>query len=104
MAFGFFVYRSSDHFLVYETILQPDEVGIKALEADTPYHIDFSFRAHLARGQYYVGVHVLHIPTQEFLCRLSPAAMLSVDEQRTHAGVADLELAAELVNRTMLAL
>jgi hypothetical protein len=70
------------------------------LEAGESIDVDFSFLVHLTRGQYHAECHVFHVPTQQFLSRRRPAAVFSVDEHRSYAGVADLELDATLVTST----
>ena len=53
--------------------------------------------AHLTRGHYHLECHVVHNPTSRILSRLRPAGALTVDESRTWAGVADLEIACTIV-------
>jgi hypothetical protein len=55
--------------------------------------VDFHFRAHLTRGQYHLGCHVFDTRTQEYTDRVVPTGILTVEETRTHSGVADLHVA-----------
>jgi lipopolysaccharide transport system ATP-binding protein len=89
---GFVVYRTTDGLVVYDGNLRGDEIGVERLSPGERVTVEFSFRAHLTRGQYHLECHVLHNPTSRFLARLRPAAALTVTESRTYAGVADLEV------------
>jgi lipopolysaccharide transport system ATP-binding protein len=93
---GFLVYRSTDHLLVYDSNFEGRELGIESLTAGNPLTVRFNFRPHLTRGQYHVLCHMVHSPTQEVLGMLEPAALFSVVEHRTYAGVADLEVDASV--------
>jgi ABC-type polysaccharide/polyol phosphate transport system ATPase subunit len=96
---GFVVHRSTDGLVVYDGNLRGTEIGLEQLSRGEKVTVEFSFRAHLTRGQYHLECHVLHNPTSRFLARLRPAGTLTIDENRTYAGVADLELAGSVVKR-----
>jgi homopolymeric O-antigen transport system ATP-binding protein len=96
---GFLVHRSTDGLVVYDGNLRGDEIGLDHLSPGEKVTVEFFFRAHLTRGQYHLECHVLHNPTSRFLARLRPAGALTIDESRTYAGVADLELAGSVVKR-----
>jgi lipopolysaccharide transport system ATP-binding protein len=96
---GFVVHRSTDGLVVYDGNLRGTEIGLERLSRGEKVTVEFSFRAHLTRGQYHLECHVLHNPTSRFLARLRPAGTLTIDENRTYAGVADLELAGSVVKR-----
>jgi len=92
LTFGFLVYRSTDNLLVYDANLTGEELGISMVRKGQSVQIDFTFMAHLTRGHYHVVCHACHNPTQSFIGYLSPAAVFSVTEQRTWAGVANLDV------------
>lgn len=100
LTFGFLVHRSTDGLLVYDGNVRGTEIGIDALTPGDRVVADFTFRAHLTRGQYHLECHVFHNPSHRFLSRFCPAAILTVHETRTHGGVADLELDCRMVERT----
>jgi hypothetical protein len=54
--------------------------------------VDFHFRAHLTRGQYHFGCHVYDLATQTYTDRVCPTGILTVEEDRTHSGIADLQV------------
>lgn len=91
-SFFFRVRRSTDNLLVYDGNVPGSEGGCDVLRPLDPVVVDFVFRANLTRGHYYVEVHLFHDPTQVFLVALTPAASFVVEEMRTHAGIADLQL------------
>ena len=92
VTFGFGVVRSTDNLTVYDGNFTSRELRIDRLETGVILNLDFHFQAHLTRGQYHVFCHVYHNPTQRCLVRVNPAAVLSVAEQRTWQGVADLNV------------
>ena len=91
---GFLVHRSTDNTRVYDAHYSLAELGHPVLESGETIAVDFSFVAHLTRGQYHLECHVFHAPTQEFLARRRPAGILTVEERRTYAGIADLDVTA----------
>jgi lipopolysaccharide transport system ATP-binding protein len=91
---GFIIYRSTDRLRVYDGNYTLDQLGLPGIGGKEACLVDFRFRAHLTRGHYLIECHALHNPTHRFLGCLSPAATFVVDEQRTWAGVADVELSA----------
>jgi lipopolysaccharide transport system ATP-binding protein len=100
VTFGFLVHRSTDNLLVYDANVPGNEIAVPSLGAREQITVDFCFRAHVSRGQYHLECHLLHNPTRRFLTRLRPAALLTIDEDRSYAGVVDLELEAVVVERT----
>ena len=92
LTFGFLVYRSTDRLLVYDSNFAAGDLGIDKLTEGETRTLHYSFRTHLTRGQYHILCHVVHNPTQRVLGTIEPAALFSVVEQRTYAGVADLEV------------
>lgn len=110
VTFGFGLIRSTDNLVVYDGSFTSQELGIDPLEQGRTCHIDFGFEAHLTRGQYHLFCNVCHNPTQRVV-RASPVAVLSVKEQRTWTGVADLNVVpvvrhpqaqADIKGRTMI--
>lgn len=97
--FGFLVHRSTDGLIAYDGSFRGDELGLRTLPQGRDVEIEFTFLAHLTRGQYHVECHVFHNPTQDYLVRLSPAGTFTVNESRTFAGVADVELQCRLTCR-----
>jgi lipopolysaccharide transport system ATP-binding protein len=93
LLFGFLVYRSTDHLPVYDANFSTAELQIPLLRRGEDAVVDFHFRAHLTRGQYHLGCHVFLTRTQEYADRLCPAGILTVEESRSFAGVADLQVA-----------
>ena len=93
---GFLVHRSTDGLLVYDASIAQEAVGKAVFESGQRYDVDYFFKAHLTRGLYHVELHVLHTPTFQFLARLKPAAVFNVAESFTFAGVANLDVQAQL--------
>ena len=100
--FGFVALRSTDRLVAYDGSMTSAELGLDTLEPGEQFVIDFGFRVNLARGQYHLECHVLHVPTWRFLSYLLPAGILTVQETRTFAGVANLELDAQVIERYRL--
>jgi lipopolysaccharide transport system ATP-binding protein len=94
---SFVCHRSTDMFVVYDGNFRDHETGVSRVAPGTVLDIEYQFNAHLTRGQYHLSCEVFHNPTQQFFSRLSPAAMLTVDEDRTYEGVADLAVRASVV-------
>jgi ABC-type polysaccharide/polyol phosphate transport system, ATPase component len=90
--FGFVIYRSTDNMIVYDGGIDCGEVGLDTVHPGQHLRLRFDFNAHLTRGQYHIQVHVFHNPSQAHLCKYSPAASLGIEESRSYAGVADVEL------------
>lgn len=90
---GFLVFRSTDHLPVYDANFSTGELHIGSLTRGEQAVVDFHFRAHLTRGQYHLGCHVFQTRTQEYADRVCPTGILTVEENRTYAGVADLQVA-----------
>jgi lipopolysaccharide transport system ATP-binding protein len=93
---GIVLYRSTDGLEVYHANFTPRELGLTPADAGREIEVDYTFAANVTRGQYHFAAHVFHIPTHEYLARASPAAILTVGEQRTRAGVASLDVTASL--------
>jgi lipopolysaccharide transport system ATP-binding protein len=94
---GFLVYRSSDALSVYDANFSSGELRIASLQPGDEPVVDFHFRAHLTRGQYHLGCHVFDTRTQSYTDRVCPTGILTVEETRTFSGIADLQVAPELV-------
>ena len=94
ITFGFYMYRSTDQLMVYDGNIHGREIGVDRLVAGHETTVHFRFKAHLTRGHYHIGLHVIRNATAQFLARLEPAGILAVDEARSNAGVADLSLQA----------
>jgi hypothetical protein len=62
------------------------------VRAGESFRLEYDFRAHFTRGQYHLECHVFHNPSQRYIGKLSPAAVLGISESRTYAGIADIEL------------
>jgi lipopolysaccharide transport system ATP-binding protein len=92
--FGFLVYRSTDGLVVYDETFSEELLGLNGLAPGQRITIDYSFSANLTRGQYHIELHAYHKPTHRFVARCTPAAVFSVDEMRTFAGVAYLDVRA----------
>jgi lipopolysaccharide transport system ATP-binding protein len=99
LTFGFFLYRSTDQLLVYDGNIDGRELGLRGLPAGKEVVVEFTFRTHLTRGQYHLGLHVFHNPTHRFLARLVPAGLFGVAETRSSAGVSDLELTVKQIGQ-----
>jgi lipopolysaccharide transport system ATP-binding protein len=91
-----FLHRSSDNLVVYVGIADRNDLPLDEIAAGRAFTIRFDLRAHLAGGQYYVAVHVIHNPTHEALARLSPAALLAVQDTRSSKGIADLGMTCRM--------
>jgi len=100
--FGFLAHRSTDRLLVYDANVGSRELGLGPVTRGQRFTIDFGFRAHLTRGQYHLGLHVFHRPTQEYTSRVSPAGIFTIQESRTHSGIADLEVTPMIVDAGLL--
>jgi hypothetical protein len=88
--FGVVAFRSTDGLVVYDGNFEPHELGLTRLEAGVPVTLRYGLSANLTRGQYHLECHVFDNAANRHAGRLTPAAMLRVDETRTHSGVADL--------------
>jgi lipopolysaccharide transport system ATP-binding protein len=97
LLFGFLVYRSSDALPVYDANFGNGELRIPPMRAGDEVVVDFHFRAHLTRGQYHLGCHVFDTRTQRYTDRVCPTGILTVEENRTFCGIADLQVTPELV-------
>jgi hypothetical protein len=92
LTFVLIVHRATDGLRVYDGNVLDAETGRTVFRRGDRIAVDFSFVAHLVRGQYFVSCEVLHNPTYTCLTTLSPAAIFSVNETRTRTGVADVDL------------
>jgi hypothetical protein len=77
---------------VYDANFSSAELGIPPLSAGEHVVVDFRFHSHLTRGQYHLACHVFDVATQEYTSRASPVGIFSVRENRTFAGIADLQV------------
>lgn len=94
----FLCYRSTDMLVVYDGNFRDDETRLSKMEPGTVLDVAFDFSAHLTKGQYHLATHAFHNPSQAFLTRLTPAAMFTVEEDRTYEGVADLAVRASVMH------
>src|SRR5215207_6631380 len=99
LTLGFMLYRSTDQLIVYEGNVLDRTIGLSTLIKGEAV-VEFTFRANLTRGQYHIECYALHNPTHEYLSRLVPAALFTVQEEVTCRGVADLQLSAALGERS----
>jgi lipopolysaccharide transport system ATP-binding protein len=95
--FGIAVCRSTDGQEIYHANVGLETLGAPDTGLDGTFVVELSFRAHLVRGPFFVGVHVFHVPTHTYLSRLAPAAHFDVVEALSRAGIANLDLTARLV-------
>ena len=96
-SFFFRLRRSTDHLLVYDGNITGEEAECEQLKKNEAVVLDFGFTANLTRGHYYVELHIFHSPTQIYIVRLIPAASFIVEEMRSHAGIADVQLQVRTV-------
>jgi lipopolysaccharide transport system ATP-binding protein len=96
LLFGFLAYRSTDSLLVYDANFSSRDLALAPLRPGEQFSVDFRFRAHLTRGQYHLACHVFDTSTQEYTSRMSPVGIFTVREDRTFAGIADLQVASSL--------
>ena len=98
VTFGLMLYRSTDRLILYEGHYTDAELGLTSLTPGASFTVSFAFDVNLVRGEYYAECWVLHNPTHSFLSILSPAAMFSVDENRTTRGIIDIGLTAHVLH------
>jgi ABC-type polysaccharide/polyol phosphate transport system ATPase subunit len=94
LTFILIVHRATDGMRVYDGNVLDAEAGRVVFRQGDHFTVEFSFVAHLTRGQYFVACEVLHNPTHTCLTTLSPAGIFAIKESRTRTGVADVELRA----------
>jgi energy-coupling factor transporter ATP-binding protein EcfA2 len=90
LQFGFLLHRASDGLMIYDESVSNTALGFDVLEAGDVVSVTFEFDANVTRGQYQLELHVLHTATFTFLARMRPAAIFSVTETQSFAGVAYL--------------
>jgi hypothetical protein len=93
--FAFRVLRSTDQLIAYDGHFSQSDLGIPS-DRPCSFTVSYHFHANLTRGQYYFDVFAQDRPTQRFLARLTPAGHLTVVENRTWGGVADLNVRPEV--------
>jgi homopolymeric O-antigen transport system ATP-binding protein len=81
--------RATDQLVVYDRAFTQRELGLGPLRPGR-FTVQYQLEANLTRGQYYFDVFSSHIPSQRYLGRLRPAAHLTVAENVTWGGVANL--------------
>lgn len=91
LTFGLTLHRSTDNILAYEGDLTDSSLGF-ASHVEGDHVVEFTFCPRLTRGHYRLGIYVLHTPTHEYLAHSSPAAMFSVEERMSTAGISDIAL------------
>ena len=99
LLFGFLAYRSTDSLLVYDANFSSRDLSLPPVRPGDRFSVDFRFRAHLTRGQYHLACHVFDTSTQEYTSRMSPVGIFTVREDRTFAGIADLQVVSSLAER-----
>jgi hypothetical protein len=99
---GFLVYRSTDSLLVHGQGFTSPVAGIAQLTSGQPVRLEYTFKAHLTRGHYYIECHAFHRPTQRYVGRARPAALFRVEETEVWGGVANLELTCRAVGPSAL--
>ena len=77
--------------MVYDANFEPGEIGMTSSAAGEMV-VDYRLRANVTRGLYHFECHVFDDATQTFLHRFNPAAKLTVHEERTWSGIADLSI------------
>jgi ABC-type polysaccharide/polyol phosphate transport system ATPase subunit len=97
LVFGFIVWRSTDNTTVYHGNHTTTPERRPSLSAGETLTLDFAFTPHLTRGQYHLGCHVWHTPTQQVLARLQPAGAFSVFESHSTWGLVDLDVRTSIV-------
>jgi ABC-type polysaccharide/polyol phosphate transport system ATPase subunit len=99
LTFGLLLHRSTDGLIVYDANFTREDFDLRAVTqmrraatdgSSNVIAIDYHLRANVTRGLYHFELHILDNVTQRFIHRVSPAAHLTVHEQRTWAGIADL--------------
>jgi len=93
VTFAFLLHRSTDQLTVYAREFSAQELQL-ASPVPGRFSIQFQFQTNLTRGQYHLDVFVKHIPSQRCIARLRPAGHFTIAENRTWAGVADLNVSA----------
>ena len=100
----FVLSRSTDGLKVFDGHLRSEDLRLDSLPPGETFTIDFRFRAHLARGQFHIGMYVWDNVSFSSISSLVPAGLFAVQETRTYgSGVADLELSCGGVARNVSA-
>jgi lipopolysaccharide transport system ATP-binding protein len=99
VAFTFAVHRTTDQLLVYNQTFSQAALGLTTLPRGR-FTVQFQFDANLTRGQYYFDVFSRHVPSLRYLGRLRPAGHLTIAENVTYGGVADLSVRASMAGST----
>jgi lipopolysaccharide transport system ATP-binding protein len=102
VSFAFRLLRSTDQLLVYDGQFTQAEMDL-SIERGARFAINFDFNANLTRGQYYLDVLAGHPSSQRYLARLTPAGHLTVTENRTWGGIADLNARVSITANRSLA-
>lgn len=89
LTLGFVVHRTADNLVVYAGNFSGSELGLEHF-VGRAVRLDLRFQVNLTRGQYYIVLNLWDNSRQEDVARLSPAALVGVQEMRTTTGVADL--------------
>ena len=91
LTFGLLLHRSTDGLVVYDGNFEPSEMGMTSWAVGEMV-VDYRLRANVTRGLYHFDCHVYDNATQTFLHRVTPAAKLTVHEERTWSGIAHLSV------------
>jgi ABC-type polysaccharide/polyol phosphate transport system ATPase subunit len=94
VTFGLVLYRSTDMLVLYDGNFTPAELGLPPFSLGMRFEVDFDLRPALTRGQYHFQFHVYDNPRQLFVAKQMPAGVLTVQENRTWAGIVDLDARA----------
>jgi len=97
LTLGLILFRSTDHLIVYEGDVVGADIGFDSTHVGR-HGVDYHFRANLIRGHYHVECYVIHTPTHQYLARLTPAAMFTVEATHTTKGVADIAFHASAID------
>jgi ABC-type polysaccharide/polyol phosphate transport system ATPase subunit len=92
VTFEFMVYRSTDNLLAYNGHFTNADIGLERISAGEEFEVDFRLRANLTRGHYRAVIRIYDNIIQEFHAQVCPPATLVIEESRTWAGIAFLDV------------
>ncbi len=93
---AFLCSRMEDDLVVYDVNFSPEEGGWRGLRAGETIEMAFRFVCHLTRGSYNIGMNLYDPHTTSFPIRAPKLANVKVFENRTYAGVAELDASLTL--------
>jgi ABC-type polysaccharide/polyol phosphate transport system ATPase subunit len=94
--FCFQVQRASDDLMIYDAHISSAELGLGPARAGDVLHLSFDHDAHLARGQYTYGFAINDHAEGRPVVHVMSLATVRIDEYRTYAGLADLDVRARV--------